>query len=77
MSKEVKLVKQTVCVTRDTRAQLSAISAYRGVPKQRLAGELLAKAVEILYDEVFGVADVPAKRKRASTFDAVSADHKE
>ena len=76
MKQEVKLVKQMVCVTPDTAAQLAAIAVYRRIPKQRLGGELLARAVEILYDEVFGVADVQARRKRVSTFEALSPEHK-
>jgi hypothetical protein len=72
MGKKSKLIVQAVYVPRDTAAQLAAIASYNGVSKLRLGGELLAHAVEIMYDEVFNVPEDAEGRERPDIFNEPS-----
>jgi len=70
----VKLIPFQVYTPRVTKAKLSAIATMQGISKMRLAGELLADAVDILWDEVFGLTGEGAK-ERPSAFDAAPGLH--
>lgn len=64
-----KLVFYQVIMPKVTKVQLAAIAASQGISHMRLGGELLAKAVEILYEETFSLQDEEAV-PRISAFDS-------
>jgi len=69
-----KLIYFQTYTPRITVAKLGAVATMQGISKMRLAGELLAQAVDILWDETFGLKGEGAK-KRPSAFDASPGLH--
>jgi hypothetical protein len=73
---EIKLKEFQVVVPLSTIAQVSACASYLGISKRRLAGELLAKAVELYYEEFFGVSGSEAQLERPSAFEGKARERK-
>jgi len=69
-----KLMPFQVVAPRVTVAKLGAVAKMQGISKMRLAGELLADAVDVLWDEVFKF-DGEGAKERPSAFDSAPGLH--
>ena len=72
--KQTKVMHFQIFAPRVTVAKLGAVAKMQGISKMRLAGELLAQAVDILWDETFKLADGEPS-ERPSAFDPAPGLH--